>query len=116
MISGSIGITAAADAILILQKERGSNQATFFATGHDIPDFEIGLTLNPESLSWEIAVPTEGTYKGAGGSSSRSAKANAPMKLSEIAAAVNKKKNTVHKLLAGLIVSKKIVKLSARHL
>lgn len=112
MISGSIGITAAADAILILQKERGSNQATFFATGRDIPDFEIGLTLNPENLSWEIAVPTEELTKERAEVLAVLQEANAPMKLSEIAAAVNKKKNTVHKLLAGLIVSKKIVKLS----
>lgn len=112
MISGSVGITAAADAILILQKERGSNQATFFATGRDIPDFEIGLTLNPESLSWEIAVPTEELTEERAEILAVLQAANAPMKLGEIAAIVNKKKNNVHKLLAGLVVSKKIVKIS----
>ena len=112
MIAGSTGLTAAADAILILQKERGSNQATFFATGRDIPDFEIGLTLNPESLSWEIAVPTEELTKERAEILAVLQAASGPMKLGEIAAAVNKKKNNVHKLLAGLLVSKKIVKIS----
>ena len=111
-IAGSTGITAAADAIYILQKERGSNNATFYVTGRDIPDFEIGLTLNPESLSWEISVPTEELTKERAEILAVLQAANAPMKLSEIAAAVNKKKNNVHKLLAGLLVSKKIVKIS----
>jgi hypothetical protein len=112
MIAGSTGLTAAADAILILQKERGSNQATFSATGRDIPDFEIGLTLNPESLSWEIAVPTEELTKERAEVFAVLQEANGPKTLGEISTVLNKKKNNVHKLLAGLIVSKKVVKIA----
>lgn len=112
MISGSVGITAAADAILILQKERGSNQATFFATGRDIPDFEIGLTLNPESLCWEISTPTEQLTNERVEVLAVLKKENRPMRLGEIASALNKKNNNVHKLISGLIVAGKVEKIS----
>lgn len=111
MISGSIGITAAADAILILQKERGSNQATFSATGRDISDFEIGLTLNQSSLTWEIAVPTAEITNERAEVLDVLQKTEGSMKLSEIAEFVKKKKNNVHKLLAGLIASGKVTKI-----
>jgi len=110
MISGSTGITAAADAILILQKERGSNEATFFATGRDVADFQIALTLNPQSLCWEISTPTERMTNEREEVFAVVERANGPMKLGEIADAVNKKSNNVHKLLAGLIVSGKLEK------
>jgi len=110
MIAGSIGITAAADAVLILQKERGSDQATFFATGRDIGDFEIGLALNQANLTWEVAVPSEQLTNERAEVLAILQAANAPMKLGEIAAAVDKKRNNVHKLLAGLIVAGKVRK------
>jgi hypothetical protein len=103
MIAGSTGITAAADAIMILQKERGSNQATFSVTGRDIPDFEIGLALNSEGLCWEISTPTDELTKERAEVLAVLKNENRPMKLCEIAAAVEKKNNNVHKLLAGLI-------------
>jgi len=109
-ISGSTGITAAADAIFILQKERGSNLANFYVTGRDISDFEIGLTLNQESLCWEIATPTDEMTKERAEILSVLEKANGPMKLGKIAEIVNKKKNNVHKLIAGLIVAGKVEK------
>jgi replicative DNA helicase len=110
-IAGSIGITAAADAILILQKERGSNEATFFATGRDIPDFEIGLELNHESLTWELAVPSERLTKEREEILAILQTADAPMKLGQIATAVDKKRNNVHKLIAALIVAGRVSKI-----
>jgi len=104
-IAGSTGITAAADAIYILQKDRGSNFANFYVTGRDIPDFEIGLTLNPESLSWEISTASEELTKERAEILDILKKENRAMRLGEIASAVNKKKNNVHKLISGLIVA-----------
>jgi predicted ATP-dependent serine protease len=111
MISGSIGLAAAADAILILQKEKGSNKANFFATGRDIPDFEIGLTLNQVSLTWEIAIPTQELTNERVEVLAALQGADGPMKLGEIAEIVQKKKNNAHKLLAGLIASGKVNKI-----
>jgi hypothetical protein len=110
MIAGSVGLTAATDAILILQKERGTGNANFFATGRDIPDFEIGLSLNKESLTWEIAVPTEELTNERAAVLDTLQAANGSMKLSEIAGALNKKNNNVHKLIAGLITCGKVKK------
>lgn len=105
MIAGSTGITAAADGIMILQKERGSNQATFSVAGRDIPDFEVDLVLNQESLYWEISTPTDELTKERAEVLAVLKNENRPMKLGEIAAAVEKKNNNVHKLLAGLIIA-----------
>jgi len=111
MIAGSVGLTAVADAIIVLQRERGSNNANFFATGRDIPDFEIGLILNQTSLTWEIAIPTEEMTAERTEVLEVLQGANGAMKLGDIAELVRKKKNNVHKLLAGLIASGKVTKI-----
>ncbi len=104
-IAGSTGITAAADAIMILQKERGSNHAILSVTGRDMPDFEMGIALNPESLCWEIASATEELTREREEILEILKNENRPMRLGEIATAVGKKNNNVHKLLAGLITA-----------
>ena len=104
-IAGSTGITAAADAIMILQKERGSNHAILSVTGRDMPDLERGISLNPESLCWEVSTPTDEMTQERAEILEILKNENRPMRLGEIAAAVGKKNNNVHKLLAGLIVA-----------
>jgi hypothetical protein len=42
-ISGSLGLTAAADAILILQRDRGKGEARLHLTGRDVEDRELAL-------------------------------------------------------------------------
>ena len=49
-VSGSIGVTGAADATLILRRERGQKGAVLHTTGRDIEEKEYGLEWDPHSL------------------------------------------------------------------
>lgn len=110
MVAGSVGITAAADSILVLQKERSSNSAIFSVTGRDIPDYELPLNLNHENLTWELVVPTKKITEDRAKILTVLQEAHKPMKLCEIAESVKKKVNNVHKMIAALVTSGKVSK------
>ena len=58
-LSGSTGITGAADTSMVLLRQRGSDTATLLATGRDI-DYQR-LTLRFENLSWQLVERTKST-------------------------------------------------------
>ena len=58
-LSGSTGITGAADTSMVLLRQRGSDTATLLATGRDI-DYQR-LTLRFENLSWQLVERAEST-------------------------------------------------------
>jgi RecA-family ATPase len=51
-VSGTLGLTGAADAILVLQKRSGS--ITLHACGRDIEDSETALQFNKETCRWTV--------------------------------------------------------------
>ena len=51
-VSGSTGLTGAADGVLVLKRERGQADATLFTTGRDIDEEEIALNWDSESAKW----------------------------------------------------------------
>ncbi|MFN7947022.1 MAG: AAA family ATPase [Blastocatellia bacterium] len=51
-VSGSFGLTGAADGTLVLKRERGRADASLFVTGRDVEEQEIALKFNPESGLW----------------------------------------------------------------
>lgn len=51
-ISGSTGLTGAADASLVLKRARNQSQATLHVTGRDLEEQELALTFTPESGLW----------------------------------------------------------------
>ncbi|MCI0643209.1 MAG: DUF3854 domain-containing protein [Gemmataceae bacterium] len=53
-VSGTIGITGAADTILILKRERGQHDACLHVTGRDVDEREIGLKWDAQSCQWSI--------------------------------------------------------------
>lgn len=53
-VSGTTGITAAADAILLLRRARGRNEAILSCTGRDFEDNRIILRPNFESGIWTV--------------------------------------------------------------
>jgi hypothetical protein len=53
-VSGSTGITGAADAVLILKRQRGQREATLFITGRDIDERELALDWRPDLALWSI--------------------------------------------------------------
>jgi AAA domain len=53
-VSGSVGLTGAADAILVLRRERGQLDASLHVTGRDVEEQELALGWTPEYCQWSI--------------------------------------------------------------
>jgi len=105
MITGSVGLTGAADTILVLTRGRGEGDAILYVTGRDIEETALGLKFNKQTLTWEIS----GSAAEQKMSTERLeiyellSKSDNALKLSEIADALGKKKPVTHKHLAALI-------------
>jgi AAA domain len=53
-VSGTLGLTGAADAVLVLKRERGQHDATLFITGRDIEEKELALRWDGKYALWSI--------------------------------------------------------------
>lgn len=53
-VSGSTGLTGAADAILVAKRSRNTAEAVLHVTGRDIAEHDYGLRFQPDICSWEI--------------------------------------------------------------
>jgi hypothetical protein len=51
-ISGTTGISGAADTLLLLDRTRGKSDATLTATGRDIEEVKLALRFDPTIMSW----------------------------------------------------------------
>jgi hypothetical protein len=55
-ISGSTGLSGAADGVLLLKRDRGRGDAYLHVDGRDIEEpAELALTWNPNTASWKLA-------------------------------------------------------------
>src|SRR5262249_55515259 len=54
-VSGTLGLTGCADAVLVLKRERGRHDAALFVTGRDLEEQEFALQFDPEFALWSIA-------------------------------------------------------------
>lgn len=54
-VSGTIAVTASADATLLLQRQRGKDEATLFVTGRDVEEREMALLWTKETCAWTLA-------------------------------------------------------------
>jgi replicative DNA helicase len=54
-VSGTMGITGAADTIMVLKRERGQAHAVLHITGRDVDEQELALTWNADAASWMLA-------------------------------------------------------------
>lgn len=52
LVSGSTGLTGAADGVLVLKRSRGESDATLTANGRDFPDTELALKFDGELCDW----------------------------------------------------------------
>jgi hypothetical protein len=101
MLSGSTGLSGAADAIWILSRERGQVAAVLYATGRDFEEKELGLNFDPMTTTWHV-MGTAAEYR-----ISRERReilevlreADGPMRPKEIAEAIGKKYEVVAKTL-----------------
>lgn len=54
MISGSYGLSGAADGALILGRKRNSKTATLSVIGRDVEEQELALEFNPDMFMWSV--------------------------------------------------------------
>jgi RecA-family ATPase len=104
-VMGSVAVVGTADVVLALKRARGSDDAVLRADGNDIESQEIVLRFKLDPMGFEIV---DVDPREAGQTAERRQildilrGAAAPMRTSEIAVAMNKKDDTVSKLLARL--------------
>ena len=53
-VSGSIGVTAAADTILVLKRDRGKADASLHVTGRDVDERKLGMKFDPATCRWLV--------------------------------------------------------------
>jgi hypothetical protein len=53
-VSGTLGLTGAADGVSVLKRERGQHDATLFLSGRDIDEREVALRWEPQHGLWSI--------------------------------------------------------------
>ena len=59
-VSGTLGLTGAADTTVILKRERGTSDATLFVTGRDVEERELAVTADAAACVWQNLGDAEG--------------------------------------------------------
>jgi hypothetical protein len=54
LVSGTRGLTGAADTILVLRKPKSSEEATLYGRGRDIQEFEAVMRFDGETCHWQM--------------------------------------------------------------
>jgi len=91
-ISGTLGLSGAADTILVLGRERGKGDAVLHVTGRDVEERQLALSFDPRHGLWTLmgdAAEFAGT-KLAGQIVTTLKEAGRPMKPAEVARAIDK--------------------------
>jgi len=105
LVSGSTGLTAAADTVMFLDRHRDFLEATLAIAGRDLEDRVLHLAFHRESGTWVVLQEVEEDHL----TPDRRAvvqllqQAEAPMKLKDIAAGLGKSKTNAANLLAALV-------------
>jgi len=58
-VSGTLGLTGAADAVLVLKRERGQHDATLFVSGRDVEEAEHALRWEARYCLWSLLGPAD---------------------------------------------------------
>jgi RecA-family ATPase len=105
-ISGSTGLTGAADTILIMTRTRGNqSEAQLLVTGRDVEETKLTLQSDAQSMQWKSVLPAQGQNV----SKERSAILDAlrlagmPLGPTAVAQMVNKPTNDVKQLLHKML-------------
>ena len=100
-ISGSTGLTGAADNLLVLRRERGQADAFLCVTGRDIDEAELALMWDATTAHWKCLGAADDYRLSAEREEIRRAllKAAQPLSPKEVAEAIGKNDNAVKQLL-----------------
>ena len=105
-ISGTLGLSGAADAILVLKRDRGQRDASLFVTGRDLDEQDLQLSWDETLCSWKVIPDQEllarisrerndvlDLFRNNG---------NEPLAPAQIAALLHKNANAIRKLLRSM--------------
>ena len=53
-LSGSLGLTGAADAVLVLERKRGDGSAVLHLTGRDVEEAQLAVEFRPTTCTWHV--------------------------------------------------------------
>ncbi len=100
-VSGSMGLTGAADCVLVMSRVRGKKDATLFVSGRDVEEAELGACWDALTGRWRVV----GSADEVRASAARQGVLNALRKIgrpanpTEVAEALGHKVNAVKKLM-----------------
>lgn len=103
-VSGSYGLTGAADGVLVLSRSRNRSDATLSVMGRDLPEAELALKFDGDLCTWRAIGKVEEVRR----SDERQAvittlqQAGGFLKPAEIAGILEKPGNTIRKLLFNM--------------
>ncbi|MBL6996757.1 AAA family ATPase [Desulfobacula sp.] len=105
LISGSTGLTAAADTVIIMKRGKGQADAELVITGRDVEDTELALTFDNATKSFSILGQAEEYRMSAERREVLDLlkSSNEAIQLKDIAKTLNKKEPAISNLLSGLI-------------
>lgn len=111
-VSGTRGLTGAADTVLVLKKDPGSQQPILYGRGRDLPEIETAMTFSASDCRWLVL----GDANMVAHTAERRAilevlgRAADPMSPTEIAEALGKERSTVNHRLTKLYQDDKVQK------
>jgi len=103
-VSGTLGLTGAADAVLLVKRARGEHDAQLMVTGRDLEERELALYWDVKTGLWTILGDAEELRR----SEARREildllAAEGPLKPTPIATALNRNPSTVRSILAKML-------------
>ncbi|MBV9228054.1 MAG: bifunctional DNA primase/polymerase [Chloroflexi bacterium] len=108
-VSGSTGLTGAADATMILKRERGKADGTLHITGRDVEEQELAMKLDSATSTWTMLGPAEAQRQSQETADILNAIAEGHTTPKEIAAALGKKADTIRRKLSRMVKAGEIL-------
>lgn len=114
LVSGTRGLTGSADSTFVLTRGSGQAQPSLYGRGRDITEIEQAMTFDPSTCRWSIAGPVVELQA----TPERQAiltelkRADGPMKLADIAEAVQRSSTNVSNMLAKMVAAGTVRKVS----
>ncbi|CAN5199356.1 hypothetical protein BH10PSE12_BH10PSE12_36530 [soil metagenome] len=111
-VSGTRGITGAADSVIVMKKDAGSQQPVLYGRGRDLPDFEKALQWDANICSWSITGDAMHLAPSVEGQAIMEvlAREGIPMSPTDIATKLGKERSNVQHQMKGLLKAGKIQK------
>ncbi|WP_176342115.1 AAA family ATPase [Sphingobium sp. GW456-12-10-14-TSB1] len=111
-VSGTRGITGAADSILVMKKDSASQQPVLYGRGRDLPDFEKALLWDSNTCTWAITGDAQHLAPSVEGQAIMEvlAKEGVPMSPTEIAKRLNKERSNIQHQMTKLCEAGKLQK------